>query len=324
MPRPIPPLVDSVIDTIGCTPAVNLRRAVASRGLQGRVIAKLELLNPGFSKKDRVGLEMVRQAKASGQLAPGQTVVELTSGNTGTGLAIACVALGHPFIAVMSKGNTPERATMMRALGARVELVDQASGGVMGKVTGEDLALVAQRTEELVKELGAFRASQFDLQSNPLAHELYTGPELWGQAQGKLDAFVDFSGTTGSFVGVMRFLRKVNPEVRGYLIEPVGAAVMAGQPVTNAGHRIQGGGYSLANPPLLDRSLVTEFLTVNDEQATAGARELARLEGIFGGYSSGANYHAAMSLLAGRESGNTVAMLVCDSGLKYVSTDLYE
>jgi len=315
--------VDSVIDTIGCTPAVNLRRAVAARGLKGRVIAKLELLNPGFSKKDRVGLEMVRQAHAAGLLAEGQTVVELTSGNTGTGLAIACRALGHRFIAVMSKGNTPERATMMRALGAEVELVDQAPNSTPGQVTGEDLALVAKRTEELVRQHNAFRASQFDLQFNPLAHELHTGPELWQQAQGRIDAFVDFAGTTGSFVGVMRYLRKMNPDVRGYLLEPAGAPVMAGRPVTHAGHRIQGGGYSLANPPLLDRSLVTDYLTVDDDAATAGARELARMEGIFGGYSSGANYHAAMTLLAGREAGNTVAMLVCDSGLKYVSTDLY-
>lgn len=323
MKRTTPPLVDSIADVIGHTPAVLLKRAVAANLLSGSIIAKLEYLNPGFSKKDRVGLEMVRQAKKTGALKPGQTVVELTSGNTGTGLALVCKALDHPFIAVMSTGNTPERAHMMRALGATVIMVDQAPGATANQVSGADLALVARRAEALVKEHHAFRADQFELASNPLAHEQHTGPELWDQAGGRIDAFADFSGTSGSFVGVMRYLRKMNPQIRGYLLEPQTAPAIAGKPITNPSHVIQGGGYSIAKPSLLDRSLVTEFMTISNDEAKTGARELASVEGIFGGFSSGANYAAALKLLAGKEAGNTIAILICDSGLKYMSTDLY-
>lgn len=324
MNRPIPPMVDSIIDTVGCTPMVNLTRAVKARGLKGRILAKLEYFNPGFSKKDRVGLEMVRQAKATGELKPGQTVIELTSGNTGTGLAIACKALGHPFIAVMSKGNTPERAAMMRAFGATVELVDQTPQSVPGQVSGEDLALVAKRTEELVKAHHAFRASQFDLIYNTLAHQLHTGPEIWEQSRQHVDAFADFAGSAGSFAGVMKFLHSVKPDIRGYLVEPQGAAAMAGEKVSKPGHKIQGGGYSMPSPPLMDHDRVTQYMTVTDDEAVAGARELARVEGIFGGFSSGANFAAAVKLLQGQEAGNTIAILICDSGLKYMSTDLYQ
>lgn len=323
MKRLAPPLVDSIADVIGQTPALELKRAVAAHGLTGRIIAKLEYLNPGFSKKDRVGLEMVRQAKNDGSLKPGQIVVELTSGNTGTGLALVCKAMGHPFIAVMSTGNTPERAHMMRALGATVELVEQAAGATPNQVSGDDLALVAARAKALVEKHNAFRADQFELQANPLAHEAHTGPELWEQAQGRIDAFADFSGSTGSFVGVMRFLRKQNPAIRGYLLEPQSAPAISGKPIANPSHVIQGGGYSIPEPSLLDRSLVTEFMTISDEEAKTGARELASVEGVFGGFSSGANYAAALKLLAGKEAGNTVAILICDSGLKYMSTDLY-
>lgn len=322
--KPIaPPLVDSIIDVIGHTPAVELKRAVAARKLKGSIIAKLEYLNPGFSKKDRVGLEMVRQAKLEGNLKPSQTVVEVTSGNTGTGLSLACRALGHPYVAVMSKGNTPERARMMRALGATVHLVDQASGGVPNQVSGDDIALVNQHAEILVNEHNAFRANQWEFHANPLCHEKYTGPELWQQTSGRIDAYADFSGTTGSFVGVMRYLRTQNPNIRGYLVEPHCAPAIAGKPITSTRHVIQGGGYCESNPALLHRSLVTDFITVTDEQATSGARELASVEGILGGFSSGANYAAALQLLQDKEAGNTVAILICDSGLKYMSTDLY-
>lgn len=318
-----PPLMKSVLEAVGNTPMVELSRAVAAHALQGRILAKLEYFNPGHSKKDRVALEMLRQARRTGVLQPEQWVVELTSGNTGTGLAIACRAMGHPFMAVMSSGNTPERAAMMRAFGARVELVAQAPGGVPGQVSGADLNLVAQRTEELVQEYGAFRANQFELSSNTLAHERGTGPEIWEQTEGRVDAFVDFSGTAGAFTGVMRYLRSRNTRIRGYLLEPASAAAVAGRAITQAGHRIQGGGYAIAQPPLLDRKLVTDYLTVTDEQAISGARELAEREGVFGGFSAGANYAAALQLLKEREAGATVVILICDSGLKYMSTDLY-
>lgn len=197
-----PPLETSILGAIGHTPLVELRRIVEQRGLRGRLLAKLEYLNPGGSMKDRIALQIVRNARANGALRDGQAFVELISGNTGTGLAIVCRALGHPFVAVMSKGNSPERAIMMRAFGAEVVLVDQAPGSIIGEVSGEDLDLVARRTEELVNERNAFRADQFANPDNSLAHEIGTGEEIWQQSRGEVDAFVHFAGTGGTFAGV--------------------------------------------------------------------------------------------------------------------------
>lgn len=318
-----PSLSPSIIDAIGNTPLVELKRAVRILGLQGRLLAKLEYFSPGFSKKDRVALEMIREARRDGSLRPGQTVVELTSGNTGTGLAIVCRSLGHPLVAVMSRGNTPERARMMRALGAEVLLVDQAPGSPPNQVSGEDLALVEQKTGQVVRERQAFRANQFELAANALAHERFTGPELWEQSGGCVDVFLDFVGSGGCFSGVTRYLRGRNPEIRAYIVEPAGAAVLAGKPVQRSNHQLQGGGYSLADLTLVDRSLVSGYLQVTDDEAIAAARLLAAEEGIFGGFSSGANLAGAIQLLRKGEQGATIAFLVCDSGLKYLSTPLY-
>ena len=318
-----PSLSPSIIDAIGNTPLVELKRAVRILGLQGRLLAKLEYFSPGFSKKDRVALEMIREARRDGSLRPGQTVVELTSGNTGTGLAIVCRSLGHPLVAVMSRGNTPERARMMRALGAEVVLVDQAPGSPPNQVSGEDLALVEQKTGQVVRERQAFRANQFELAANALAHERFTGPELWKQSSGCVDVFLDFVGSGGCFSGVTRYLRGRNPEIRAYIVEPAGAAVLAGKPVQRSNHQLQGGGYSLPDLTLVDRSLVSGYLQVTDDEAIAAARLLAAEEGIFGGFSSGANLAGAIQLLRKGEQGATIAFLVCDSGLKYLSTPLY-
>ncbi len=322
-PRRTDGLKGSVIEAIGDTPLVELHRIRESRRVEGRILAKLEYLNPGSSKKDRIALEMITDARRSGALRDGQTVVELTSGNTGTGLAIVCRALGHPFVAVMSRGNTQERARMMRALGAEVDLVDQTPGSAPGKVSGEDLALVEARAKELVAERDAFRADQFVLEANVLAHERHTGPEIWEQSGGAVDVYADFVGSAGSFTGVTRYLRTRNPNLRAYVVEPAGAPALAGEPVTDPDHRIQGGGYAMTTLALLDRSLVTGYLRVTDEDAIEAARALAHDEGIFAGFSAGANLAAALHLLEGPERGATVAILACDSGLKYLSTDLY-
>lgn len=319
-----PPLADSITEVIGRTPMVRLSRITRALGLSGTLLAKLEYLNPGHSKKDRIALEMMNEAKASGDLRKGQTVVELTSGNTGTGLAICCKAMGHPFIAVMSAGNTPERARMMRALGAEVELVDQAPGSVAGQVSGDDLKQVEQRVRELVVQRNAFRIDQFQMAANMLAYERHAGPEMWEQSGGAIDAFVDFPGTGGGFSGTMRALRANKPGVRGYIVEPASAAALAGRAVVNPRHKIQGGGYSAAELTLLDRRCVDGYLRVTDEEAVACARLLAREEGIFGGFSSGANLAGALQLLRNKESGRTIGFFVPDSGLKYLSTDLYD
>ena len=312
----------SVLSAIGGTPLVELARL--TRGLEGRLLAKLELLNPGGSKKDRIALRMIEDAERSGALRPGQTVVELTSGNTGTGLAIVCAVKGYPFVAVMSAGNSEERLTMMRAMGAEVVLVDQQAGGLDGHVTGDDLALVEEAAAALAEERGAFRANQFHLDGNPAAHVDGTAAELWSQSGGEVDAFCEFAGTGGTLAGVARFLKDRRPEIACYAVEPVGSAVLGGSPVTDPSHRIQGGGYAMAELPVLDPELVDGYLTVDDEEAIDGAHRLAREEGIFAGFSSGAVVVAAERLLRGEHAGQTVVVVLADSGMKYLSTDLWD
>ncbi len=308
---------------IGRTPVVELSRL--ARGLRGALYAKVEFLGPGFSKKDRIARQIVDDALAAGLLRAGDTVVELTSGNTGTGLAVVCAVRGLRFVAVMSAGNSPERRRMMEALGARVEIVPQAPGSPPGQVSGEDLALVEKRARELTVELGAFRADQFRNPSNVRAHEEGTAREIWEDLGGKVNAFCDFAGSGGTFVGVARALKRRDPKIRCYAIEPASAAVLAGKPVANANHRIQGGGYSM-DLPFWDPALVDGYLTVSDEEAMRGARELARREGLFGGFSSGANVAGAMKLLEASQKDPEPARVVFtvnDSGLKYLSTDLW-
>lgn len=310
-------MLASVVEAIGETPLVELSRI--ARGSGGRLLAKLEYLNPGFSKKDRIARQIVEDATRDGSLCPGQTVVELTSGNTGTGMAIVCGILGHPFVAVMSRGNSPERARMMRALGAEVALVDQAADSVAGQVSGADLQLVEEAAQHITRQRKAFRADQFHHAGNFRAHYLHTGPEILAQADGPIDAFCDFAGTGGSFAGCAAAFKERDPAVRCYVVEPESCAVLSGGAVHDAGHRIQGGGYSMAELPLLRSEHVDGYLAVSDEEAIACARRLAREEGIFAGFSSGANVAAALQILPDR----TVVTLINDSGLKYLSTDLW-
>lgn len=315
-------LLDSVLGAIGSTPLVELTRI--TRGLEGRLLAKLEFLNPGFSKKDRIALQMIEEAEANGELKPGQTVVELTSGNTGTGLSIVCAVKGYPFAAVMSKGNSTERARMMRALGAEVILVDQLPGSKPGQVSGGDLALVEEAAQRIVKERNAFRADQFHLASSSRAHYLHTAPEILQQAGTRIDAFCDFAGTGGSFGGCAAAFKEHDPAIQCYVVEPADAAILAGKSVTNPNHRIQGGGYSMPELTLVDRKHIDGYLQVTDEEAVEVTRRLAREEGIFAGFSSGTNVAAAMQLLKTTCRGKTIAVLLSDSGLKYLSTDLWE
>jgi len=219
-------LLDSVLGAIGNTPLVELSRITL--GLEGRLVAKLEYLNPGFSKKDRIALQMIEEAEVEGKLTKGQTVVELTSGNTGTGLSIVCAVKGYPFVAVMSKGNSTERARMMRALGAEVILIDQLPGSKPGQVSGGDLALVEEAARRITQERKAFRADQFHLESSSRAHYLHTAPEILRQADGKIDVFCDYAGTGSSFAGCAAAFKEHDPKIQCYLVVPADAAVMAG------------------------------------------------------------------------------------------------
>jgi len=317
-------VLNSVVEAIGNTPLVRLDRLTQHAGVTGTILAKLEYLNPGFSKKDRAAQGIIAEAERSGALKPGQTVVELTSGNTGTGLAIICAVRGYPFVAVMSKGNSPERAKMIKALGGEVLLVDQLPDSRVGEVSGGDLERVEQAAAALTQARGAFRADQFRRDGNWLSHYHGTGPEIWDAANGKLDAFVDFIGTGGTYAGVTRALKERNSAIRCYVVEPQGAAAAAGEKVTRPNHPIQGGGYAMADLAFLKDVPVDGYLQVSGEEARDAARLLARTEGIFGGFSSGANVAAALQLLAGELAGKTITVVICDSGLKYLSTDLWD
>jgi cysteine synthase A len=314
-------LLPSALEAIGSTPLVELARI--TRNLDGRILAKLEFLNPGYSKKDRIARQMIEDAEADGLLKPGQTVVELTSGNTGTGLAIVCAVKGYRFVAVMSRGNSTERAHMMAALGAEVVLVDQLPDSTPGQVSGGDLALVEEKARQIVEERGAFRADQFHLKGSMRAHYLHTAPEIIRQAGSKIDAFCDFVGSGGSFAGCARALKEHDSNIQCYVVEPEDAAALAGEPVTRPNHRIQGGGYSMPELALIDPATIDGYLIVTDEEAIATTRQLAREEGLFGGFSSGANVAAAVKLLQTRHAGGTIVVLLPDSGLKYLSTDLW-
>ncbi|OGV50990.1 MAG: cysteine synthase [Lentisphaerae bacterium GWF2_44_16] len=316
-------LCKSVLDAIGNTPLVELSRLVSRD--EGRIFAKLEYLNPGFSKKDRAAKQILEDAEKSGELRPGQTVVELTSGNMGTGLAIVCAIKGYHFVAVMSRGNSIERARMMAALGAEVILVNQLPGSTPGQVSGDDLAEVEKVTRQIVKERNAFRADQFNHMGNFRAHYLNTAREIIEQADGcRIDAFCDFAGTGGSFSGISKALKEHNPALKAYLVEPEKCAVLSGKKLLSPNHKIQGGGYSMAELRFIDKKTVDGYLRVSDEEAVDAARKLAEKEGLFAGFSSGANAAAAMKLLKGELRGKSIVVLLCDSGLKYLSTDLWK
>ena len=310
----------SVIEAIGQTPLVELKRM--TEGVAGTILAKLEYLNPGFSKKDRIAKQIIQDAEDNGDLEPGQSVVELTSGNTGTGLAIVCGIKGYPFVAVMSRGNSAERARMMTALGAEVVLVDQLPGSEPGQVSGGDLAQVEKRAREIANERQAFRADQFLLAGNFRAHYLHTGPEILSQAPISIDAYCDFVGSGGTVSGCAAALKESDPAIKCYVVEPQGAAALAGKTVENPKHRIQGGGYARPELPLLNHELIDGYILVTDDECRDAARKLAAREGIFAGYSSGANIAGALRILRD-EQALTVTTIINDSGLKYLSTDLW-
>lgn len=309
----------SILDAIGATPAVWLDRLCD--GLPGRIMLKLESMNPSGSIKDRTALHCLREAIRSGTLQPGMPVVELTSGNMGIGLAMACAVLGYRMIAVMSEGNSPERRQLLAAYGAEIELVPQLPESVPGKVSGDDLAQVESRTTALVNELGAWRPDQFVNPANPMAHDLGTGVEIWEQSQGGIDAFAALVGTGGAFLGCAKALKARRPDIRCFAVEPEGAQTIAGLPVTNAAHVLQGGGYAMI-PPQWDDSLCDGTIAVSDQEAIDTARILARREGILAGFSTGANVAAALRLL---REGRAVAVvtLAPDSGTRYLSSDLF-
>jgi len=313
--------ITSITQAIGNTPLLRLDKIKDHLGLDGHIFAKLEHMNPSFSKKDRIALGMIEAAEKKGLLKPGQAVLEVTSGNTGTGVALVCSAKGYHFICMMSRGNSIERVKMIEAFGGEVILVDQAPDHVKGKVSGEDLRLVEVEAERVLKETGAFYLNQFNNMDNPGAQE-GAAEEMWHQSNGELDAFADFIGTGGTFQGYSRALKRLDPKMHCYAVEPHGCAYYKDEMIEGAGHGIQGGGYA-KEMTVIDRELIDGCITVTHEEAVDMTRLLAKLEGVFAGFSAGANLMAAIKLLKSEEKGKNIGIVINDCGLKYMSTDLF-
>lgn len=304
----------SAIEMIGNTPLVELRRLCPSGG---RLFAKAEFVNPGGSVKDRAARMIIETAMTDGTLAAGQPVVEMTSGNMGAGLAVVCAVTGHPFVAVMSSGNSIERVRMLEALGAEVVLVDQVDGAA-GQVTGPDIAAATRRAIDIAAERGGYYVDQFNNPSSIRAHLEGTGPELWRDLNGELAAFVACVGSGGTFVGTATCLKQMSAAVHCVAVEPEGCEVLAGKPLIKARHTLQGTGYGSV-PPHWDPALVDGYAAVTDREAMQFKTRLAHEEGLYVGYSAAANVCAALQLIKSGALGPspTVATVLCDTGLKY-------
>ena len=304
----------SALDLIGGTPLVAMDRVHPG---PGRILAKAEFMQPGGSVKDRAAQAILHAARADGRLAPGAPVVEMTSGNMGAGLAVACAALGHPLVATMSAGNSPQRARMLEALGAEVVLVPQVDG-VPGQVTGADIAAAAKIARRIATERGGFYVDQFHAPECVRTHQETTGLEIWQQTGGRVDAWVASVGTGATFLGVAAALRERNPSVRCVAVEPAGCQPLAGNPVTKPRHLLQGTSYGSV-PPHWDGRLMDASIAVTDEEVERWRRLLATREGLHVGYSAAANVCACASLLgSGQLAADAVVVtILCDTGLKY-------
>ena len=306
-------LYQSVEQLMGNTPLLELRNYSAAHKLYAKLLAKLEVRNPGGSAKDRVGRSMLDDAEARGLLKPGSVIIEPTSGNTGIGLACVAAARGYRVILTMPDTMSAERRTMLRAYGAELVLTPGALG-MQGAV---------DKAKELAASLpGSFIPSQFDNPANPAAHYKTTGPEIWADTHGKVDVFVAGVGTGGTISGAGRYLKEQNPGVQVIAVEPAGSPLLSGG---QAGpHGLQGIGANFI-PSALDRTVYDEVVPVTEEDAYAAGRELAKREGVLCGISSGAALFAATQLALRPEyAGKTIVVLLPDSGDRYFSTPMFQ
>ena len=302
---------DNITDLIGGTPLVKLNRL--TEGLPGTVVAKLEFYNPANSVKDRIGKAIIDAAEASGELKPGGTIVEGTSGNTGIALALVGAARGYKVILTMPDTMSQERRVVLRAFGAELVLTPGAEG-MKGAVN---------KANEIVESTdNAILASQFANKANPEVHAATTGEEIWADTDGNVDYFVAGIGTGGTITGAGRTLKKHNADVKLVAVEPAASPLLT---EGKAGpHKIQGIGANFI-PEVLDQDILDEVLAVTNEDAIAVSRELAAKEGILGGISAGANVKAALEVAARPEAeGKTIVVIIPDFGERYVSSILYE
>ena len=305
-------IYNSVLDLVGGTPIMELHNYMKNFDINGRILAKLEYFNPAGSAKDRVAKQMITDAEASGKLKKGSTIIEPTSGNTGIGLASAAASLGYKCVLVMPDSMSVERINLLKAYGAEVVLSEGAKG----------MAGAVEKADELAKNIpGSFIAGQFENPSNPKAHYLTTGPEIWADTDGKIDIFVATVGTGGTLTGTAKYLKEKNPDIKIIAVEP------ASSPLLSAGkagpHKIQGIGANFV-PEILDTDLYDEVLTVTDDDAYKAANAIAKLEGILVGISSGAAVSAAAQIGKRPENaGKNIVTVLPDSGDRYMSSGVF-
>ena len=302
---------DNILDTIGGTPLIRLNESV--KGLKANVYAKVESFNPANSVKDRIGRAIVDAAEESGELKPGGTIIEATSGNTGIALALVGAARGYKVVLTMPETMSNERRVLLRAYGAEIVLTPGAAG-MQGAV---DKANEIAETED-----NAILARQFANQANAQVHYKTTGPEIWEDTDGNVDIFVAGIGTGGTISGAGKYLKEKNPDLKAIAVEPAASPLLT---EGKAGpHKIQGLGANFI-PEILNRSVLDEVITVSNEDAVKASRKLAVDDGILGGISTGANIKAALEVAAREENeGKNIVVIIPDFGERYVSTLLYE
>lgn len=299
-------------ELIGNTPLVEFNHIEKKEGLNAKILAKLEYFNPAGSVKDRIAKEMIEDAERKGTLKPGATIIEPTSGNTGIGLASIATAKGYKAIIVMPETMSVERRNIIKAYGAEIVLTEGAKG-MKGAIA---------KAEELSKEIpDSFVAGQFVNPANPEAHRKTTGPEIWNDTDGKVDIFVAGVGTGGTVTGVGEYLKQQNPDVKVVAVEPATSPVLSKG--TAGAHKIQGIGAGFV-PKALNTDVYNEIIPVENEDAFATGKLIAKHEGILVGISSGAALYAAIELAKRPENkGKTIVALLPDSGDRYYSTPLF-
>lgn len=306
-------ILQSATELIGNTPLLQLNNYSAKKGVKDvTILGKLEYLNPAGSVKDRIALAMIEDAEKSGKLKPGATIIEPTSGNTGIGLASVATAKGYKAILTLPETMSVERRNLLKAYGAELVLTE-GSKGMKGAIA---------KAEELEKSIpGSIILGQFDNPANPKAHYDHTGPEIWNDTDGKVDAFIAGVGTGGTLSGVGKYLKEKNPDVKIIAVEPDTSAVLSGE--KPGSHKIQGIGAGFI-PKTLDTDIYDEIIRVPNEAAFAEGKEFALDEGILVGISSGAVLWAALQLADRPEyKGKTIVVLLPDSGDRYLSTALF-
>ncbi len=306
-------IYQGTLGLIGNTPLVELTHIEKKYGLEARLLAKLEYFNPAGSVKDRIAKEMIEQAERDGKLKEGSTIIEPTSGNTGIGLAAIAAAKGYRLIIVLPETMSVERRNIIKAYGAELVLSD-GSKGMKGAIA---------KAEELHKEIpDSFIPEQFENPANPAAHRKTTGPEIWADTDGEVDAFVAGVGTGGTITGVGEFLKSKKADVKIVAVEPATSAVLS---TGQAGaHKIQGIGAGFV-PNTLNTEIYDEIIPVSNEDSFALGKEIAKEEGVLVGISSGAALYAAIEVAKRPEfKGKTVVALLPDSGDRYYSTDLFK